>query len=103
MMSQVPAQLLSLVEGDLMLERMEISGVLLTDAYVKSFGLFFSTFTGRLTHLDIPLLRRDHGGFAWFPWAESMHPRIHNNLPCICVHCSLIVLSLSFLPGHILG
>ena len=46
----------------------QISGVVLDQTYLSSFALFLSVFAGRVSALDLPLVKRDYPAFAWVAW-----------------------------------
>ena len=53
-------------------DRLELSGVPCTPAFLKCFGLFYSVLSGRLPAIDLVLLRRGHPGFLWMSWPDLL-------------------------------
>ena len=51
-------------------ERLDVTGVHLTEDITRSFGLWYSVMTGRLPSLDVSLLRREQSQFFWASWPD---------------------------------
>ena len=51
-------------------DRLEITGALMTEGVLHSFGLYYSVLSGRLSAIDVSLLRRNYPLLFWASWGE---------------------------------